>query len=144
MKTQVFVLVPYDVPVSKLYDFACGLLELHRFDSDYPRGKGRYDYLVGPLDKSLNDPIAEGRLPPRERRIFSGNICEMVRLPSDVIPGALVTPDSTWHDLCDFGWRMVDEPSASNNEALQRWTARYRELVEAFPHCWVLAFWSHS
>ncbi len=144
MKTKVFVLVPYDVPVSDVYDFAGRLLESHRFDPDLPDSKGRFDYLVGALEKSLNDRIAEGRLPPKVRRSLSGNICEMARLPLNVVPGALVTPDGSWHDLSDFGWRMVDEPSASNDEAHLRWSARYRELVAAHPHCWVLEFWSHS
>jgi hypothetical protein len=144
MKKKVFVLVPYDVPVSDVYDFAERLLEPHRFDPDSPRGNGRFDYLVGALEKSLNDRIAEGRLPSKVRRCLSGRICEMARLPPDVVPAALVTPNGAWHDLSDFGWRMIDGRCASNDEAYRHWSEHYREQVTAHPYCWVLEFWSHS
>jgi hypothetical protein len=65
VKTQVFMLVPYDVPPGEIGDFERLLLERHRFDPDEPGSRGRYDYLVGALEKSLNDPVAEGRLPPK-------------------------------------------------------------------------------
>src|SRR5688572_8632778 len=61
LKTQVFVLVPYDVSPAEIGDFERLLLERHRFEPDEPSSRGRYDYLVGALKKSLNDPVAEGR-----------------------------------------------------------------------------------
>ena len=144
MKTQVFVLVPYDVPPEEIGDFTELFLERHRLDPDKRGSRGRYDYLVGALQKSLNDPIAEGRLPTKMRRTYSGNICERANLPPDIIPGALVTPDGEWYDLGDFGWRMVREPSEENRAALQRWETRYRELIAAHQDCWVVEVWTHS
>ena len=144
MKTQVFVLVPYAVPPAEIGDFERRLLERHRFNADEPEGRGRYDHLVGALEKSLNDPVAEGRLPPTVRRSYSGNICEHANLRPDIVPAALVTPDGEWHDLSDFGWRMLNEPSDENRAAFERWEKRYRELIAAHQDCWVVEVWAHS
>ena len=132
MKTQVFVLVPYDVSPSEIGDFERLLLERHRFDPDEPgnRGRGRYDYLVGALRKSFKDPVAEGRLPPKVRRSYAGNICERKNLPHEIVPAALVTPDGEWHDVDDYGWHT--------------WETRYRELVATHQNCWVVEVWAHS
>jgi hypothetical protein len=144
VKTQVFVLVPYDVPPAEIGDFERLLLEKHRFNPDEPGSLGHYDYLVGALEKSFNDPIAEGRLPPKVRNSYSGNICERANLPSDAVPGALVTPDGEWHDLGDFGWRLMKEPSHENRAALAQWEQRYRELMATHQDCWVVEVWAHS
>jgi hypothetical protein len=144
VKSQVFVLVPYDVPPAEIGEFERLLLEKHRFDPDDPSSRGRYDYLVGALEKSFNDPVAEGRLPPKVRRTYSGNICERANLPADLVPAALVTPDGEWHDLADFGWKMVKEPSDENRAARAHWEIRYRELIAAHHNCWVVEVWAHS
>ena len=144
MKSQVFVLIPYDVAPSEIGDFERLLLEKHRLNPLDLVTPGRYDYLVGALEKSLSDPIADGRLPPKVRRTFSGNICERANLPTDIVPAALVTPDGEWHDISDFGWAMTREPSAENRAARIQWTSRYRELIAAHQDCWVVEVWAHS
>jgi len=144
LKTQLFVLVPDDVPLSGIAEFIRRLLAPHRFDPDEPDSRGRYDYLVGPLGRSFNDPDAESRLPPDLRRAYAGNICERANLPSHIVPGALVTPDGAWHDLGDFGWRMSHEPCVANRTAFEKWKQRYRDLVETHPNCWVVETWAHS
>jgi len=144
MKTQVFVLVPYEIPPAEIGEFETLLLEQHRFEPDDPNSRGHYDYLVGALEKSFNDPAAEGRLPPKVRRSFAGSICERSNLPADLVPGALVTPDGEWHELGDCGWKLVDEPSGKNDSALASWKKRYRELIAAHQNCWVLEVWAHS
>jgi len=144
VKTQVFVLVPYDVPVAEIGEFERLLLEKHRIAPDDPGSRGRYDYLVGPLKKSFSDPVAEGRLPSTVRRSYSGNVCECENLRADLIPGALVTPDGEWHDLGDFGWKMINEPSVENRSAYAHWVEQYRELIAAHTDCWVVEVWAHS
>jgi hypothetical protein len=143
LKTRVLVLVPFSVGPSALLAAADELMERHRMDESRSAGGGRFDYLVG-ADGCFDDPIAEGRLPARVRRTLHRQVCEVERLPAGLVPGALVTPDGSWHDLADYGWRMVDEPSAANEEALARWRARSRELVAENPHCWVVEFSAHS
>src|SRR5262245_55546677 len=115
------------MPGSALGDAVMDLLNKHRrIETDELMRPGRFDYLVGALRKTLNDPIAEGRLPRTERPAWSGNVCVKSRVPPDLVPGALVTADGDWHDLSDFGWRMVDEPSAANEDSFARWGAHYR------------------
>jgi hypothetical protein len=143
LKTQVLVLVPFSVGPSALLTEAGELMERHRMDQNRSAGGGRFDYLVGAAG-CFDDPIAEGRLPARVRRTLRRQVCEVERLPPNLVPGALVTPDGNWHDMADDGWRMVDEPSTSNQDAFTRWRARYRKLVADNPHCWVVEFWAHS
>lgn len=145
MKTHVLILITYDVPGTELSDAVQDQLEQHRrMETDELIRPGRFDYLVGAFEKSLNDPVAEGRLPDETRCSWSGNVCDKSRVPPDLVPGALVTLDGHWHDLSDFGWRMVNEPSAANRDSLARWSARYRALLAAAPDCWVLEVWVHS
>ncbi|HEY4263622.1 MAG TPA: hypothetical protein VGM98_25890 [Schlesneria sp.] len=145
VKTHVLVLVPYEVPGSDLGDALMSRLEQHRrVESDESPRLSRFDYLVGAFGKTLNDPIAEGRLPEQERSAWSGNVCDKSRVPLDFVPGALVTLGGAWHDLSDFGWRMVDGASAANQNSLARWSAHYRALLAAAPECWGLEVWAHS
>lgn len=144
MKTQVFVLVPYDVPPAAISAFKQRLLEKHRFHPDQPGSRGRYDYLIGALQQSFDDPVAEGQLPHNLRRAYAGNICERANLPPGMVPAALVTPDGEWHDLSDSGWRMMNQPSDENHAALARWEKRYRQLVAEHQDCWVVEVWAHS
>jgi hypothetical protein len=78
------------------------------------------------------------------RRALSGNICDACRLPSNAVPGALVTPEGAWHELGDFGWSMVDEPCEANDIAMREWAARFHELISGHEHCWVVEAWVHS
>jgi len=52
--------------------------------------------------------------------------------------------DTGRHDLRDFGWSLTLEDSQANREALANWMARYLELVERYPYCWVLKYRAHS
>jgi hypothetical protein len=144
MKTLVFVLVPDDVPADDISEHCRRLLHPHRIDEDDPDHHGRFDYLVGAPDDCFNDTATESRLPAPLRQEYAGNICEVSRLPKDAACGALVTPDGQWHDLSDFGWRMVREPGEENRAAIAAWQRHYRSLVEAHPNCWVIAIGAHS
>lgn len=145
MKTTVFILIPYSVGPAGVTRFADEVLGRYCAHADHPVTSGRYDYLVGVGDKGLlNDPTTERRLPLAIRRMVTGRICEVEHLPSEAVPGAVITPDGAWHDLSDFGWRLIDGRSTSNLEAEARWAARYRELLARHPHCWVLETRAHS
>ena len=143
MKTQVFVLVPRTVTPDTIDEYVRRLLEPHRCDPDERRGAGRFDYLVGAMTQSFDDPAAEARLPPDLRDAYAGNVCDRANLP-DLVPGALVTPDGAWHDLADFGWRMADGDNASNRAAFDRWSKRYHDLIAAHDAGWVVEVWAHS
>lgn len=121
------------------------ILEAHRqTENEETFRRGRFDYVVGAFAKSLNDPSAEERLPLEERKAWSGNVCDKLRVPPELVPGALVTLDGKWHDLADFGWRMTGEMSRANQDSFTRWTAHYRDMLAAAPDCWVVEVWAHS
>jgi hypothetical protein len=152
MKTQVFVIVPYDVPANEIPEFVDLLLKQSQIISD-DWNTARWDYRVGALAQILNDPVAEGHLPADVRPMLSGNICDRCRLPPDAIPGALVTPDGKWHDLGDFGWRMVkfgwrkaDElcDSEANEQARATWTSHFQAIMASYENCWIVEAWVHS
>jgi hypothetical protein len=142
LKTQVFVLIPFSVGTSALLIEVDNVMKRHRRDVNGSAG-GRFDYLVG-SDGCFNDPVAEGRLPAMVRQTLHRHLCEVERLPTEFVPGALVTPDGCWHDLTDDGWRMIDEPSPTNEAAFARWRTRYSNLIAANPYCWVVELWAHS
>ena len=143
LKTQVFVLIPYDTPPAQILEHELRLLEQHRFNPD-DGSKGRWDYLVGAPEKTFQDTAAEGRLPAKVRRSLSGKICEMANLPSDIIPSALVTPDGVWHDLSDFGWKMINAERDENTQARKLWATHYQDALARYRDCWVLVVWAHS
>ena len=143
MKTQVFVLVPLSVSPSALPNAADRLIERRRMGVSADLGESRFNYLVGARG-CFDDPVAEGRLPWPAKRALHRRVSEVERLPAGLVPGAVVTPEGHWHDLAEEGWRMLDEPSAANGEALARWQARYRKSLAENPNCWVVEFKSHS
>jgi hypothetical protein len=144
MKTRVLVLVPYSVRPDQIGSYVDQQLVQHRFGENGPRVGRRFDYLLGPLETCFDDKVTEERLPPKIRRSFQGNICEMNRLPTNVNSGAVVTPDRIWHDFGDFGKKMTEKPTQVNQDAARRWEVRVRELLSSHPDCWVVAIWAHS
>jgi hypothetical protein len=145
MKTMVYVIVPPEVASDEISKWVDKTLSPHKVTTNGIMLKGRYDYLVGTSSEvPLDDPITLGRLPNREKRALAGQICAIARLPSERIPGALITPDGIWHDQRDFGWRFVDEGTPAFQHVVANWTARYRELIEQHPFCLVVEVWAHS
>ena len=144
MKTQVFLLVPYDVRPEDIGEYERLLLEGHRLTPDDLSTCGRFDHLVGCPGEVAQRPYSRRTAAAERLPRHSGNICERANLPADVVPGALVTPDGEWHDLRDFGWRMAVGTSEENRTAFALWTARYRELIAAHENCWVVEVWAHS
>lgn len=56
---------------------------------------------------------------------------------------AILTPDGQWHDLEDFGWKLLAEPSPSNARALTAWASHATELLRTHTdHIGVLV-WVH-
>lgn len=144
MKSQLFVLISYDVPPEEIDERVSQRLEPHRFDPDQERRAGRFDYLVGAFDATFDDPATLATLPAELHESFAGRICRQENLPRDRIPAALLTPDGQWHDLEDFGWRLMQEPSKDNSIAYANWSSHYHKLIDLNPSCWVISVWAHS
>jgi hypothetical protein len=149
LKTQVFVLVPYAIGWSAILDFIDEIMNPHRTDLVAPN-TGRFDYQTGVLHGGcFNDQITEGMMPSQLQRSLSKQICAMERLPLDLVPGVLLTPDGSWHDREDYNWRLIDhweskKPTVSNLDAEKQWSIRYQELIAMHPYCWAIETWVHS
>ena len=59
-------------------------------------------------------------------------ICRVGLLPADYSVAALLTPDGAWHDIEDFGWRVIDEGSEKNAIAHDLWRKHFRQTVAKF------------
>lgn len=138
MHTWGFVLIPYSVGVEAIETTADNLLSRHSTAAG-----GRFDYFYG-TKGCFDDKIAEGYLPAKLKRSLHKRICEIERLPKELIPAALVTPDGQLQGVEDFGWRMVDEERPENQVAVARWRERFRELIASNSNSWVIEFAAHS
>ena len=141
MKSSVFVLVEGSEPRDKIVEVAKELINRHRMPQD--SSEGRFDYLVAPFETTFEDQAAEYMLPESERRAYKGLIARVAEIGVEIIPSSLVTPDGTWHDLSDFGWRMVGAKS-ENKLAISHWEDRCRSLLAEHPDCLALEFCAHS
>ncbi|GAA5511222.1 hypothetical protein Rcae01_06738 [Novipirellula caenicola] len=61
--------------------------------------------------------------------------CIVGVLPVDYNPSAIITPDGLWNDLSEFGWRLIDEPSAANTAAMAKWQQRVAKLRQISSDC---------
>ena len=73
----------------------------------------------------------------------AGYVSRVDRLRDDVSASAVVTPDGEWHDIHDFGYRMMNDTDA-NADAQERWNKHFRRLLEEHPNCWAIERWAHS
>jgi hypothetical protein len=118
------------------------LLAPHRLkNEDTIQPNWRFDYLCL-FDATLNCAETDAQL-PIEMHDYVGYISRVDRLRADVSAGAVVTPDGDWHDIHDFGYRMMNDV-VSNDGAQQKWDTCYRNLLQRNPHCWVVETWAHS
>lgn len=139
MKSSVFVFVPYH-EVKFLREYLDAVVEPHRMDALYR--SGRFDWIISD-DERFGDAVADRALPGALREVYGGAVCDLADLGEDDIPAAVVTFDGIWHDLDDFGYRLIDEDSEDNRRALAAWNRHFRRLVDAQEACFVLAMISH-
>lgn len=60
-------------------------------------------------------------------------VCRVGQLPADYSAAALLTPDGAWHDIEDFGWRMLDGESERNRRADEAWSWFFKETIARYP-----------
>jgi hypothetical protein len=124
------VLVILDPPVPNLREKVAERMQPFKVDWDDPK-PWRWDWYSLPDD----GPFADGEV----LGLVSGfdvpsRVCRMSHLPVDYGVSATITPDGSWHDLEDFGWRLVDGDSPQNKEAFAKWQAHFREIVAQHQH----------
>lgn len=71
------------------------------------------------------------------------SVCPVALLPPDFQTGGIVTPDGTWHEPEDFGWRMLNAPDI-NRQALERWRIQQNQLLHNYNDCLAIALDAHS
>ncbi|MEM8667715.1 MAG: hypothetical protein AAGG48_09385 [Planctomycetota bacterium] len=139
MKTHLHILVPTSTTLFGIQDAMEALLAPHRLrHDDSIQPNWRFDYLC------LFDASAETDAElPREMFDYAGYISRVERLRADVSAGAMITPDGVWHDVHDFGYRIMNVLE-SNSVPQQKWGRHYRQLLKHNPDCWIIETWAHS
>lgn len=141
MHTVTIVLVP--LPVSDLREAVRQRLAIHRLDEEQADRAWRLDYwTVG--QEQIGDAESAAVCGVGADPDLAGNVCLVPRLPAQFLPGAIVTPEGRWHDLCDFGWKPVNGDSRPNRESYAQWVRHVRELLAANANCVAVEVDAHS
>jgi hypothetical protein len=122
------VLVILDLPVTHLREKVAEQMRPFRLDWDHAESvsRSRWDWYSLPPDGPFSDPGVRGLI--SDLALLS-RVCRMAQLPLDYSVSAAITPDGTWHDLEDFGWRLIDGDSPQNKETLTKWQSHFRDIV---------------
>jgi hypothetical protein len=134
MHTVTFVLLR--PPLGDLSSTIDTLIEPHRPER-------RLDYwTLG--DGNITDPETAAALGLTGDEEFGMNVCFVSRLGERRTPGAIVTPDGTWYDLFDFGWKFMQRDTPEGQEAYARWCAHAAEVLAAHQDCVAVEIDTHS
>ena len=130
MKSHVSVLL--ESPVESIADRLKHTLEKYRLDEDDIEciQAHHWDYWQFPTEGYFSDAEIR-RAFPSEPSDLLRNSAYVRNLPKDYHTSAVIAENGTWSDLEDFGWRLIDQPSPSNDKAMEQWTSRLRELLAA-------------
>lgn len=131
MKSRILVLL--DPSTVELKTEVARCLEPHRLDEDSIESikAHHWDYWVLAHPGHLRDDELAATVGGNDDGALE--CAAFVRnLPPHYLPSGVITPDGSWHDLQDFGWRFLDHPSDANTEAEQRWESHFRALLVAF------------
>jgi hypothetical protein len=140
MHTVTLVLLPRGT--QNLWNAGADLLGPYRMIDDELKPDTKLDYwCVG--GGNIKDDLSATQLNVATNPDLASNVCLVSRLPVDFIPGAVVTPDGKWHDLCDFGWRLMRGDSPENRAALELWDEEARKLFAVHEDCIAVEFDTH-
>jgi hypothetical protein len=130
MKSHVSVLLK--CPVNSIADGLNQTLEMHRLDENDIKSieAHHWDYWRFPTGEHFSDQEVQKAFPSESSDVLR-NSTYVRNLPKDYRTSAVITEDGSWSDLGDFGWRLIDEPSPSNEQARQKWLVRLKELLAA-------------
>jgi hypothetical protein len=126
----------------RLWDAVGDQLRPHRLDEEHPTKRWTHDYWsIG--EGTIGDAatIEQYGLQTQEA---GQHVCLVSRLPKDYVPGAILTPEGSWYDLFDHGWRLMDDTSLTNRRALDEWRVQVRELLDTYHDCLAIEVDTHS
>jgi hypothetical protein len=140
MHTLTLVLLPPDTV--NLWQAGEKLLRPFQMIDDERKPDTRLDYwTVG--GGNIRDELSAVQLAVAANRDLASNVCFVSRLPVDFIPGAIVTPDGKWHDLSDFGWKLIKGDSQDNRDTKIFWANEVGMLFAAHKDCIAVEFDTH-
>ncbi len=128
MKSHITVIL--DLQSENIYASLEKALEPHRldWDNDTSIENHHWDYWYFPDNKGFNDTELKNSYKKEDSEILT-NACFIKNLPPNFTTSGIITLAGNWIDLQDFGWRMVDEPSTANTEALKQWSLKCNEIL---------------
>ncbi|PJZ29614.1 hypothetical protein [Leptospira kmetyi] len=108
------------------------ILEPHRLDEDNVASirSHHWDYWYFPNEPILFDEEFRTSHADSSTEILE-NSSYVRNLPEEYSTSGIILLDGSWIDLQDFGWKMLREHSAKNDEAWKKWAiASHRILAE--------------
>lgn len=99
------------------------------WDDDVSIENRHWDYWVFALDGQALDATLAKDFPNDDASVLA-NAAYVGNLPDDFTTTGVICLDGSWIDVDDFGWRMLNEPSNANNDALDQWQQRLRQVLE--------------
>jgi hypothetical protein len=131
MKSHITVLL--DKTINKIDEQLRESLEPHRLDEDDIESiQGHHwDYWYFPIKGHLSDIELKANFPSEPEEVLK-NSGFVKNLPESYSTSGVILKDGTWIDLQDFGWRLIDEPSESNNMAFEKWNFKLKKILSEY------------
>ncbi|RHX94686.1 hypothetical protein DLM76_11565 [Leptospira yasudae] len=150
MKSHTTVLLPQTI--KSISEELKSVLFKHKLDEDKidsTRIKW-WDYWFFP-DRDWLEPNESIWNDPELQKEFSEepvdvlyNSCFTRNLPDSYYTSGMILPNGSWIGLEDWGWRMLREPSRSNDEAAKQWTLQLRGILKENPNTICVRIITHS
>lgn len=79
---------------------------------------------------------------------IKGNICLVSNIKEFSFPAAIITPEGTWNDISDYGYRLVNDQEGKdqteNDNAKDKWQLKIKEIFNENKDCVAIAIMTHS
>ncbi|MDV6236124.1 hypothetical protein CH379_010875 [Leptospira ellisii] len=129
MKSHITVLI--DSSTQDIHTELKRMLEPHRLNEDDADSirKHHWDYWFFPSENRFDDGELKARFRGTDPEILVHS--SYVRnLPGDYSTSGIILLDGSWIDLQDFGWRLMNEPSAKNRSAWEKWLKKLELFLD--------------
>lgn len=130
MKSHITVIV--DGTAENLEEQFKLAVEQHRLDEDSLESirSHHWDYWYLFHECGLKDPEIKENYPSLDEELLY-NTSYIKNLPQEYQTSGVICLNGKWVDLQDFGWRMIDEPSASNSLAVEKWNRELEGILKS-------------
>ena len=126
MKSHITVIIPSDSN-SILKSLNENLASYELDEDNIDMFKHHWDYWYFFNEPLKNEEFIKSY--PEETDEIKSNSCFVRNLPESYTTSGVII-DSIRYDLQDYGWRMIDEPSESNDYAMNLWQEQLQQLLK--------------